>query len=192
MLITTIFHRFEQEKIHPNIVQSHLGNFLINICTLVKEMGGMVEAINSKERLMAIHISNINIIRLKIHFEELALSCAQYINDLKKSSSIVNQVKQYVEKNYSKNLKLKDMGELLYMNPAYLGQLFKKETGVSFSHYVNNKRLQKARKLLVRTDLPIYRVAEQVGYQNVDYFICKFKESENCTPLEYKKNSIHV
>lgn len=52
-----------------------------------------------------------------------------------------------------------------------------------FSQYVNNKRLQKAKKLLARTDLPIYQVAERVGYKNVDYFIYKFKESENFTPL---------
>jgi|GEM_PF-1005533 len=188
MLIATIFHRFELEKLHPNIVRTHLGNFLINICTLVKEMGGTVEAINSKERLMAVHISNLNVTRLQNLFVDLALNCAQYISDLKKSSSIVNQVKQYVEKHYAKNLKLKEMAELLYMNPAYLGQLFKKETGILFSHYVNDKRLQNAKKLLLRTDLPIYQVAERVGYQNVDYFICKFKERENCTPLEYKNS----
>lgn len=187
-IIETIFNHFESEKLHPNIVKIHLGNFLIKICTLIKEMGGTVEAINSKERLLEIHISNLNVIRLKNILIELSLHCAHYINDLKKSCSIINRVKQYVEKYYYKNLKLKDMAELLYINPAYLGQLFKKETGMLFCQYVNSKRLQNAKKLLLRTDLPIYQIAERVGYKNVDYFIFKFKESENCTPLEYKNN----
>lgn len=111
MAIERIFHRFEAEKLHPSIVQIHLGNFLIKICTLIKEMGGTVEAINSKERLMAIHLSNLNIHRLKNIFTEISLECAAYIGDLKKSCRIVNQVKQYVEKYYYKNIKLKDMAE---------------------------------------------------------------------------------
>ena len=48
-----------------------------------------------------------------------------------------------------------------------------------FSHYVNEQRLENAKKLLVRTDLPIYQIAERVGYKNVDYFIYKFKEKED-------------
>ncbi|HHT05869.1 MAG TPA: response regulator [Hydrogenispora sp.] len=187
-LIERIFHRFETEKLHPSIVQVHLGNFFIKICTQIKEMGGLVETLNRKESLMTVHLSNLNVNRLKNIFTEISLDCADYIEELKKSCRVINRVKQYVEKYYYKNIKLKDIAELLYMNQAYLGQLFKKETGMLFCQYVNNKRLQNAKRLLLRTDLPIYQVAERVGYRNVDYFIQKFKEGENCTPLEYKNN----
>ncbi|NLY91343.1 MAG: response regulator [Firmicutes bacterium] len=189
-LIELIFHRFTEEKLHPNLVQIHLGNFLFKLYSLVNELGGTVEAIDSKERLLvlAAHISNAN--RLKNMFTEVCLTAAHYLGELKKSCRIINRVKQYVEKYYYKNLKLKDMAELLYLNPAYLGQLFKKETGMPFCQYVNEQRLQNAKKLLLRTDLAIYQIAERVGYKNVDYFIYKFKEKENCTPLEYKNKQI--
>ncbi|HHT49821.1 MAG TPA: response regulator [Firmicutes bacterium] len=189
-LVEQIFHRFMEEKLHPNLVRIHLGNFLFKISTLVKELGGTVEDIDSKERLMAVHAGNLNAIRLKNILIEFSLNAAHYLDELKKSCRIINRVKQYVEKYYYKNLKLKDMAELLYINPAYLGQLFKKETGMLFCQYVNDKRLQNAKKLLLRTDLPIYQIAERVGYKNVDYFICKFKETENCTPLEYKNKQM--
>lgn len=185
-LIDLIFHRFAEEKLHPNLVQIHLGNFLMKVLTLIKELGGTAEAIESKEKLLAVHVSNLNAARLKNIFTEVALAAAGYLEKLKKSCRIINRVKQYVEKYYYKNLKLKDMAELFYINPAYLGQLFKRETGMLFSHYVNEQRLENAKKLLARTDLPIYQIAERVGYKNVDYFIYKFKEKEKCTPMEYK------
>ena len=189
-LIDLIFQRFAEEKLHPNLVQIHLGNFLLKIFSLITELGGNAEAIDSKEKLLAAHASNSNATRLKYIFTEVALAAAGYLEELKKSCRIINLVKQHVEKYYYKNLKLKDMAELLYINPAYLGQLFKKETGMHFSHYVNEQRLENAKKLLVKTDLPIYQIAERVGYKNVDYFICKFKETENCTPLEYKNKQM--
>ncbi|NLZ43580.1 MAG: response regulator [Clostridia bacterium] len=185
-LIARIFQRFAEEKLHPNLVQIHLGNFLMKICNHIKELGGTTEAVDNLEKLLAVHVSSLNAIRLQQIFTEVTLAAAGYLEELKKSCRIINQVKQYVEQYYYKNLKLKELAELFYINPAYLGQLFKKETGMLFSHYVNEQRLENAKKLLVRTDLPIYQIAERVGYKNVDYFICKFKEKEKCTPVEYK------
>jgi len=188
-LVPLIFHRFAEERLHPNLVQLYLGNFLFKICNLIKELGGTIEAIDSKERLLTVHVSNINAARLQDLFLETCFNAAYYLEELKKSCRIINRVKQYVEQYYYKNLRLKEMAERFYINPAYLGQLFKKETGMLFCQYVNEQRLQNAKKLLLRTDLPIYQIAERVGYKNVDYFICKFKEKENCTPAEYKNRN---
>ena len=61
---------------------------------------------------------------------------------------------QYVEKYLlQKHKASRYSGASLGMNQAYLGQLFKKETGMLFCQYVNNKRLQNAKRLLLRTDL---------------------------------------
>ncbi|NLM97631.1 MAG: helix-turn-helix transcriptional regulator [Halanaerobiaceae bacterium] len=98
----------------------------------------------------------------------------------------MNKIKHYVQENYSEDIKLKDIAKKYYINTAYLGQLFKKETGVNFSQYLNMVRIENAKKMLKRTDLHIYQIAEKVGYKNPDYFIIRFKESEKCTPYEYK------
>lgn len=188
--INDIFSYFEKEKFHPNLIKIHLDNFFINISNIITELGGSIDNLNNKDSLMEVHISNLNVIQLKNRLQEFSLNCARYINELKTTCGIINKVKQYIKSNYYKNLRLKDIAEVFYINPAYLGQLFKKETGMNFSQYLNEIRLQNAKKLLMRTNLHVYQIAERVGYKNADYFIIKFKEAENCTPMEYKNRLV--
>ncbi|MNP62740.1 HTH-type transcriptional activator RhaR [compost metagenome] len=75
------------------------------------------------------------------------------------------------------------------MNSAYLGQVFRKETGRSFSEYLNDKRIEAAKGLLKRTELKISDVAAQVGFSNTDYFIDKFKGIVGVLPSVYKNSN---
>ena len=93
-----------------------------------------------------------------------------------------------IKKNYASNLTLKDLSEKYYVNSAYLGQLFRKKYGCSFKDYLNKKRIEEAARLLRKTDMKIYEVAEAVGYKDADYFVNKFIEAMGCTPTKYKKN----
>ena len=62
------------------------------------------------------------------------------------------------------------------MNSAYLGQIFKKHYGVSFSDYLNQIRIDEAIRLLRRTDFRVYEIATKVGYRDSDYFINRFEK----------------
>ncbi|MFP4662155.1 MAG: response regulator [Halanaerobiales bacterium] len=183
-IIEILFNNFEEISLHPKLIKIHLDNFIIKISTIINDMGGAIENIIKKHNLYETNIVNLNLLQNRL----IAFSreCGNYIAELKQSSGIINKVKCYIKNNYSNNLRLKDIARDFYINSAYLGQLFKKETGMNFSQYLNEIRIEKARKLLERTDLHIYQIANQVGYKNSDYFIIKFKEIEKCTPMEYK------
>lgn len=80
-------------------------------------------------------------------------------------------------------------GTILYTNVDYLGKIFKKETGMNFSHYVMEKRMEIAKQLIMdgKKDR-IYEVAEKVGYgSNSQYFSQVFKKYTGISPLEYKE-----
>lgn len=80
-------------------------------------------------------------------------------------------------------------GTILYTNVDYLGKIFKKETGMNFSHYVMEKRMEIAKELIMdgKKDR-IYEVAEKVGYgSNSQYFSQVFKKYTGISPLEYKE-----
>lgn len=62
------------------------------------------------------------------------------------------------------------------MTPEYLGNLFAKETGITFSNYLRQVRMEKAKELLTGTDMKIYEVACAVGYPDQKYFSKVFKE----------------
>jgi two-component system response regulator YesN len=85
------------------------------------------------------------------------------------------------------NLSLKSLSEKYFINSAYLGQIFKKQYGISFKDYLNNYRIDRAAELLIRSDEKVYLVANAVGFNNTDYFISKFVQLKGITPLQYRK-----
>lgn len=63
-------------------------------------------------------------------------------------SPIVQRTIEYIEKHYAEGVSMKEFSAALNINTAYLGYLFKKETGTFFNNYLNDIRLQKAAELL--------------------------------------------
>ena len=126
----------------------------------------------------------------KTHLCRMAYAYSEYLCQLRKnvSCSVLVKIEDEIKKNYSSNLTLKDLSEKYYVNSAYLGQLFRKKCGCSFKDYLNRTRIEAAAKLLRKTDMKVYEIAESVGYKDADYFVNKFIEAKGCTPTKYKKN----
>lgn len=101
------------------------------------------------------------------------------------TDNIVKRVLAYMERNYAQDLKLEDIAKLFSYNSAYLGKVFKKTTGYSFNNVLNYIRIENAKRLLLETDLKIYRISEQVGYSNTDYFYTKFRKYVGVSPKEF-------
>lgn len=85
------------------------------------------------------------------------------------------------------DLTLKSLGNQLGFSPNYLSVLIKKELGISFQNYLVQERIKKAKLLLLTTDLKIYEIAEQVGFEDINYFSQRFKQVEGITPRQFKK-----
>lgn len=126
----------------------------------------------------------------KTHLCRMSYAYGEYLAQLRKNVSrgVLGDVEEEIKKNYASNLTLKDLSEKYFVNSAYLGQLFRKKYGCSFKDYLNKKRIEEAARLLRKTDMKIYEVAEAVGYKDSDYFVNKFIEAMGCTPTKYKKN----
>jgi len=73
------------------------------------------------------------------------------------------------------------------MNPAYLGQLFKKWMGYSIVDYIHKVRIEQAKRLLLETDQNIDLIADQTGFKDRSYFCKIFKKKTGLSPGEYKK-----
>lgn len=130
---------------------------------------------------------------LKRYVHRLCLEAAVQIGELKRrsESNTIFQVIRYVDGAYSSKLKLQTLAQKFHMNPAYLGQLFKKETGKPFNEYLNMKRIEEAKRLLKRTPVKISEIAQRVGYPNTDYFLSKFKQTTGVLPSVYKQEPDH-
>ena len=73
------------------------------------------------------------------------------------------------------------------MSPNYFCSFFKKYTGLSFKEYLNNYRCEKVSKLILNTDLKILDIALLCEFDNISYFIRKFKNIYGYTPQIYRK-----
>lgn len=102
--------------------------------------------------------------------------------------SAVRTVCQYIDEHLSSEITRSELAGLVYMNPDYLGTLFKEEMGCSMTMYIQQRRLDQAKMLLRETEMPISKVAETVGYDNISYFSKLFRQKIGCQPGEYRKN----
>lgn len=72
------------------------------------------------------------------------------------------------------------------MSPAYLGHIFKKETGVFFNEYLNQCRINRSVILLRNPNNKIKDIAENVGFTSVSYFVKCFREKKGISPAKYR------
>ena len=103
----------------------------------------------------------------------------------KQDAGPIQEVRRYVEENFrSPQLNLNDVADRFGLTPPYLSQLFKEQTGINFSAYLEDLRIQAACAHL-REKTPIHQVAEQVGYNSVTVFRSAFKRKMGMPPSSY-------
>ena len=109
------------------------------------------------------------------------------IAERKMNSYYMDQILDYVQKNFMKELSLEEVAEYVNLSVGYLSNYFKGKMGMTFVDYLTKLRIEKAKELLMYTNDKIYKIAEQVGYQNSQYFVTIFKKKTGVTPAEYRK-----
>ena len=108
-------------------------------------------------------------------------------NNGKRKHWMIDQVLQYVEENYNTALSTRDIAGRFFMNTSYFSKLFHEQMGCTFSNYLINVRVEKAKMMLTQTNMKLYDIAEAVGYTNVQYFSTIFKEKEGLTPSAFRQ-----
>ena len=102
-------------------------------------------------------------------------------------TQLIENAKRYVRSNLSYDISAASLAALFHYNEKYMGRLFKESTGNSFCQYVNEKRIEHAKQLLLETDLTIIEISEHVGFNNVTYFNRIFKNKCGMSPSLYRK-----
>jgi two-component system response regulator YesN len=107
-----------------------------------------------------------------------------------KFKGIVKIAIQYIDDNYMEDIDVLRMAAVTYVTPNYFSRVFKKETGRSFTEWLNMVRVDKARIYLKDPKWRVYEIAEKVGYKDYKSFTFNFKKYAACTPKEYHESNM--
>lgn len=103
-----------------------------------------------------------------------------------KNNSVIYSIVEYINSHLAEEITLKGLGELFHINPYYLSQLFKEDTGINYRNYLITARINEAKSLLVTTQMTISQIAAAVGFSDYRAFTKVFKKYEGMLPTEYR------
>lgn len=101
-------------------------------------------------------------------------------------SSPVARTIGHIMKHLDGNLPLGELAAVARVSPSYLSRLFHRETGKTLSAFIRGKRIEEAKRLLIRKEAPVTQIALALGYDDVNYFSRCFKQETGCTPSRYR------
>ncbi|MCF7933906.1 MAG: AraC family transcriptional regulator, partial [Spirochaetia bacterium] len=97
------------------------------------------------------------------------------------------RVQDFVCKHYMHDISLETVAQELQMNPSYLSRVLTKDSGIGFSSYLTNLRIEKAIELMTGSSLKLYEIAEAVGFNSSETFSRAFKRVKQVSPQSYLK-----
>ena len=98
----------------------------------------------------------------------------------------LSDVLKYIDEHYNEHISLSQISAVLNCHSSYFCKFFKSILGVSFVEYLNLVRLNKAKKLMKKSQKNITEISYDVGFSSVSYFIKTFKKYNHCSPNKYR------
>jgi AraC family transcriptional regulator of arabinose operon len=146
---------------------------------------GLVDAHERSERMTAPIKARAMLFSLLTYYLDKSDEQAVLIAS-SSSKTQFDEILQYIEEHLAEPLTLERLGKVFNYNPNYFIRYFKSMFNLSPNHYISMARMEKAKKLLVHTDLPLHVVAAEVGLERY-YFSKLFKQTTRYAPGEYRK-----
>lgn len=100
------------------------------------------------------------------------------------------RIMEWIGQHYHEPFSLDRLAQTLYLSPHHISHVFKDETGVTITEYLQARRLKEAYSLLTHTSVPIKEITVKLGLQSDAYFCQWFKVNSGMTPLKYRQHMI--
>ncbi len=96
----------------------------------------------------------------------------------------------YINKNYARDLTIKEVADHVYLSPFHFSRVFKNEIHVNFNTYLNQQRIKQAKNLLTQSSLSVNAISKEIGFSQTSYFCKIFRSFVGTTPAKYRKKII--
>lgn len=189
LLLRRQMDRFAAGGVRPSRVRSYILELFVHLFHSLMKEGVRAESLfgDGEASLAALEAKTISQLFAYAQTKCMEAIALRAASRPAQPVTTVQAIKNIVDAQYaSGTISLKAISEQIYVNPAYLGQLFKAAEGMSFNDYLLRVRMEKAKELLRTTDKKVFEVATEVGYREIDWFYKKFKEYTGVSPSEYR------
>ncbi|MBR2870849.1 MAG: helix-turn-helix transcriptional regulator [Clostridia bacterium] len=104
-------------------------------------------------------------------------------------SGAVKIAMDYIRKNFRRDIKLDEISENVRYNKFYLCRVFKETTGQTIQNFILDLRINNAKVLLTKTNMPLTEIVYGSGFSSQAYFCHIFKRKMGMTPLQFRNFS---
>jgi YesN/AraC family two-component response regulator len=99
---------------------------------------------------------------------------------------MISRAKEFIRENHSEDLSLPQVARFANVSPFYFCKLFKRATGLSFTHFLSRVRIERSKNLLINPQLRVSEIAYDVGFQSLTHFNRVFHKLLGQSPTEYR------
>ena len=115
-----------------------------------------------------------------------SFGAVQINSENSRESRVMTETCKYVQKNFHRNISIRELAENVSFSPGYFCKLFKKAANTTPAEYIISVRFSNAKLLLSESELTISQISEMCGFSDASYFSYYFKKSFGITPGEYR------
>ncbi|KIY22192.1 response regulator [Mesobacillus subterraneus] len=104
-----------------------------------------------------------------------------------KAMDVIERARKFIQEHYREDLSMEQTAEHVNLSPYYFSKIFKSENGKTFTDYLTDIRIQKAKELMAEMTISLKEVCYEVGYKDPNYFSRVFKRVTGMTPTDYRQ-----
>lgn len=106
---------------------------------------------------------------------------------LARKDKSIGLAREYLDRDYQKKIRITHLARIAGVSVSTFSRRFKKLTGLGLETYLQQRRLDEAKRLLKATRLPVSRITRDCGFKSVSYFIHLFRKNTGLTPEKYRQ-----
>ncbi|GLX68862.1 response regulator [Paenibacillus glycanilyticus] len=189
-----IFNHFAKQMTMPSLVSAFATYIMVQCSGIYKELGGDADQLLERTGSPLVGASGHSLLKLQAFMMSFCLMCREELSLLRgrQQGGTLAKVEAYLREHYRESVTVKEVAELYYMNPVYLGQAFSRKYGASIHEYTHRLRMNEAKELLHKQDISGAALAERLGYCSYQHFLKQFEKRYGMKLAEYKKSIIDL
>lgn len=188
-VITEIITLSFECYIEPEGVRMFFSNLVRDILLSYRYLREYSEKIKKHIELNDLIMQVTYIENIETLIKELIIEIEIALNEIRSSGykQVSTLAVEYIDRHFKESISLEDVAEHISMSKHYLSATFKKEIGINMSLYINQKKIEAAKKYIRSSDMKNKEIYSLIGFSNQQYFSKVFKKITGMTVKEYRE-----